>query len=142
MTRNKTKLAATLATTLFALAVLPGAVLDLVQPPFVLEMGETLGVPAGLFALVGIWKLVGVAVLAAPGLDRLGSWVERVREWAYAGFFFDLTGAAYLHAIAGDHANVGVPVVFAILLVVSYLLRRSAREANADAPGQVLATPS
>ncbi len=124
---NKKKLAFTATTTLFALAMLPGAVLDIVQPDFVVEMGGILGLPLGLFALLGVWKLLGIVALAAPGLDKLGPWVERVREWAYAGFFFDLTGAAYLHFIAGDHAGVPTPLVFAGLLVASYMLRPSER---------------
>ncbi len=120
---NRKNLGFTLTTTLFALAMVPGAILDIAQPDFVVEMGGILGLPLGLFTLIGVWKLLGLAVLAAPGLDRLGPRIERLREWAYAGFFFDLTGAAYLHLIAGDYAGVPVPLVFTALLIVSYRLR-------------------
>ncbi len=128
---HKNKLAFTTVTALFLIGIVPGAVLDIAQPDFVVEMGGVLGVPLGLFALIGVWKLLGVVALGAPLLRRLGPNAERVREWAYAGFFFDLTGAAYLHAAAGDVAGVAPPLVFAALLLTSYSLRPSAAETPA-----------
>lgn len=124
---RKHKLAFTITTALFCVGMLPGGVMDLVQPEIAVEMAATLGVPLALFTLVGIWKLLGVAALAMPGFPR-------IKEWAYAGFFFDLTGAAYLHAAAGDTAGIAPPLVLAALLVASYLLRRSTQTADAAPP--------
>lgn len=125
MTRKR-KLA-TAVTGLFALGMLPGAVMNIAQPPLVLEMTTILGIPAALLTLVGIWKLLGIAALLAPGFPRL-------REWAYAGFFFDLTGAAYLHAVAGDTAGSVPSLVLVAGLVASYLLRRRAAEGDSTNP--------
>ena len=49
---------------------------------------EQLGYPLYLLPFIGLAKLLGVIVLLIPGFNRL-------KEWAYAGFFFDLVGATY-----------------------------------------------
>ena len=54
-----------------------------------------LGYPPYLLSILGFWKLAGAVTVVLPGLPRL-------KEWAYAGFFFDLTGASASHAFAGD----------------------------------------
>jgi len=80
-----------------------------------------LGYPAYFGGLLGLWKLLGAIVVAAPGLPRL-------KEWAYAGFVFDLTAAAYSHAANGDSAGaVAEPLVFLALVLASYALRPASR---------------
>jgi hypothetical protein len=110
---------ATAVTGLFVLGVLPGAIMNLVQPPILVEMAGTLGVTTSLMSLVGTWKVLGITALLVPGFPR-------IREWAYAGFVFDLTGAAFLHGAAGDYAGVPAPLVLAGIGFASYLLRRNA----------------
>lgn len=135
---TKKTLAFTATTALFALGMMPGAIMNIVQPDFVLEMTEVLGIPAALLTLMGVWKLLGLTALAAPGLDRvLGSRLDQVREWAYAGFFFDLSGAAYLHGAAGDYPGVAPSLVLLGVLVASYLLRpgTSAQASSATRAG-------
>ena len=130
MTRTR-KTAFTVLTALFGLGMLPGAVLDIAQPDFVVEMSGILGIPLALLTLVGVWKLLGIAALLTPGRPRL-------KEWAYAGFFFDLTGAAFLHAAVGDVAGVPVPLLLVVLLVASYVLRNASSE-SVSTPALTLA---
>lgn len=111
-----TKVAFYGVTGLFVLGMLPGAVLDLVQPDFVLESIAVIKVSPALLTLLGVWKILGALAFAVPGYPR-------VKEWAYAGFFFDLVGAAWLHFAEGDYGNVAPPLAFLALLVASYLLR-------------------
>ena len=82
-----------------------------------------LGYPAYLMALLGIgYVLAGLAVLA-PRLPRL-------KEWAYAGLFFNYTGAAVSHLVTGDGAGIVItPLVFAGLAMTSWALRPSGRRA-------------
>ena len=127
---TKTKMAYIGVTGLFALAMVPGVIGDLVQPEIVVEMAGILGVPLALLTLVGIWKLLGVIALATPRFERL-------KEWAYAGFFFDLTGAAVLHFAAGDTAGVAPPLVLVGLLGASYWLRARVRAEAEGAAGPV-----
>jgi hypothetical protein len=105
-------------TVLFCIAIMPGAIMDIVQPDMVVELMEKISMPMYLLTLLGVWKLLGVLTLAVPKLDRF-------KEWAYAGFFFDLTGAAYSHAAGGDPAGVVPPLVILSLLLASYFLRRA-----------------
>jgi hypothetical protein len=65
---------------------------------------------------------LGVAAVLVPGLPRL-------REWAYAGLVFDLTGALYSHLSVGDPASIWIFAVFGLVLVTgSYLLQRAERK--------------
>src|SRR5437870_13915016 len=76
-----------LATAAFAL----GGAMDLAGGADIKAGMAHLGYPAYLAILLGGWKLLGAAAIAAPRLPRL-------KEWAYAGMFFDLSGAAFSHA--------------------------------------------
>lgn len=113
---NRTRIAFLAASALFGILMLPGALMNLLQPQVVTDMAATLGIPLALLSLVGIWKLLGLVALLVPGLPRL-------EEWAYAGFFFDLSGAAVLHVAAGDLAGAPPSLVLLTLLVATYILR-------------------
>jgi uncharacterized membrane protein YphA (DoxX/SURF4 family) len=80
-----------------------------------------LGYPAYMLVILGVWKLLGGIVLVAPRLPRL-------KEWAYAGAIFDLTGAAVSNAVSGmGIAHVASPLVFAAIALVSWALRPATR---------------
>ena len=49
---------------------------------------DLLGYPIYFIQFISIAKLIGAIVILIPGLDR-------IKEWAYAGLFFDLAGAIY-----------------------------------------------
>src|SRR5262249_52687459 len=84
-----------IATGLLAALFLAGGILDLSTPPQVVETMARLGYPLYLAKLLGAWKLLGAVAIVAPGLPRL-------KEWAYAGMMFDLTGAVVSHLVVGD----------------------------------------
>jgi uncharacterized membrane protein YphA (DoxX/SURF4 family) len=80
-----------------------------------------LGYPEYMLTILGVAKLTGVAALLAPGLPRL-------KEWAYAGFTFDLLGATASHAFAGDPIDATLkPLIVLGLAAVSYALRPGSR---------------
>jgi hypothetical protein len=80
-----------------------------------------LGYPAYLLGVLGVWKLLGAAVLLLPRLVLL-------KEWAYAGIAFDLSGAAVSHAAIGHPlAKVAVPAVLLALAACSWALRPADR---------------
>lgn len=80
-----------------------------------------LGYPLFVTSLLGIWKILGGVALLNP---KTGVWSERIREWAYAGYFFVLSGAFVSHLGAGDGiGEAAPPLVILTLLVGSYLLR-------------------
>jgi hypothetical protein len=79
-----------------------------------------LGYPVYVLTILGWWKVLGAIVLLAPRLPRL-------KEWAYAGTVFDLTGAAASFALRGDSAGLSGPLFLAVLALASWALRPPSR---------------
>jgi uncharacterized membrane protein len=76
------------ATVLLALALLLGGAAHFVGQKDAVESVVRLGYPAYFVAILGFWKVLGgIALFLVPGFPR-------VKEWTYAGVFFDLAGAA------------------------------------------------
>ncbi len=76
-----------------------------------------LGYPEYLLTLIGIWKLLGVVALFLPRTPLL-------KEWAYAGFFFLLTGALFSHVAVGHGAAELFPAaLLLVMLALSWWLR-------------------
>ena len=89
--------------------------------PQVAEAFTHLGFPDYFRVELSLAKLLGVVLLLAPVTARL-------KEWAYAGMVFDVTGAAASHASAGDPPSaVATPLVILLLVVGSWLLRPANR---------------
>ena len=106
-----------------------GGVMGLLGGEQVAAGVQHLGYPMYFAAILGFWKLAGAIVITAPGLARL-------KEWAYAGFLFDLTAAAISHAAVGDGAaDIVSPLVFLALVVASYVLRPDSRRLESRGSG-------
>jgi uncharacterized membrane protein YphA (DoxX/SURF4 family) len=98
-----------------------GGVLNLAQTEEVTAALGHLGYPAYFGPILGLWKLLGAIAIVVPGFPRL-------KEWAYAGFVFDLTAAAASHAAVGDKAgDIVAPLVFLALVIASWALRPASR---------------
>lgn len=82
---------------------------------------EQLGYPLYVVTILGIWKILGAIALLVPRFPRL-------KEWAYAGVFFNMTGAFASHAVRGSAAFhlVGTGVMI-VLAVASWALRPQSR---------------
>jgi len=101
--------------TVFALTVIGAS--DLLHAPAMIVGLKHLGYPAYFATILGIWKLLGSAAILSPRHPRL-------KEWAYAGVFFTLTGAAISHAVSGDPiVNILVPVVLLGFVMTSWTLQ-------------------
>jgi hypothetical protein len=74
------------------------------------DMMKHLGYFFGILRLLSVAKILGVIAILVPGFPRL-------KEWAYAGFTFDLTGAIYAGLYAGDSLSQWLPVIFGLILV-------------------------
>jgi uncharacterized membrane protein YphA (DoxX/SURF4 family) len=112
------------ATALTAFVFLSGGAADVARPAFAADGMTHLGYPAYFMVILGVWKLLGGTAVLAPGLPRL-------KEWAYAGMVFDLTGAAASHASVGDPtAKVLAPLVIVGIVAASWALRPASRTLN------------
>lgn len=115
-----------IATAVFALQLLVAALGELFLKPGggIDQIRIHEGYPAYVLTLLGVWKLLGILALLAPKFPRL-------KEWAYAGFFFDLTGAAVSGIASGGAGDPGTTILFPIILtliaVASWALRPSSR---------------
>jgi hypothetical protein len=108
-------------TVLIGLSFLSGGVADLLRPPPVIEGMTHLGYPAYFVIILGVWKVLGGGVVLLPGLAL-------IKEWAYAGMIFDLTGASASHLASGDDVrHIVTPLVLAVLVVASWALRPEGR---------------
>jgi DoxX-like protein len=114
----KQRKAAYWASTGFAALALGGTGLaDLLRVPVIMEGLAHHGYPTYFATILGTWELLGAAAIVAPELPR-------VKEWAYAGMFFALSGAALSHAASGDPmGKVLVPLVVLGAVAVSWTLR-------------------
>jgi hypothetical protein len=80
-----------------------------------------LGYPVYFLTLLGVWKILGVVAVLIPKYPLL-------KEWAYAGFFFAMSGAAFSH-IASDSVNKIFPsLLLLILTVISWYFRPADRK--------------
>ena len=103
-------------TIIFAGFMLFSAIPDIMSVPEAVTMITGLGYPKYIIPFLGVAKLLGAIVILIPGLYRL-------KEWAYAGLFFDLVGATYSGLSLGGFQ---APMLFMILpfsfLFASYFL--------------------
>lgn len=80
-----------------------------------------LGYPVYFLTLLGVWKLLGVVAVLVPRFPL-------VKEWAYAGFFFAMSGAVFSHIAMGSAAiDFFGPSLLIVLTVVSWYFRPAER---------------
>lgn len=100
--------------------VVPG-ILNLVHFPHMTEEMTQLGYPVYFMSILGTWKILGAIAILIPGYPRL-------KEWAYAGMIFDLTGAAASRAFSGfEPLLMLVPLGVALVVAASWALRPGSR---------------
>lgn len=81
-----------------------------------------LGYPIYFLTILGVWKILGVAALLIPKSPSL-------KEWAYAGFFFAMSGAVFSHLAVRDPVNEIIPALLLLILtVVSWYFRPANRK--------------
>lgn len=108
-----------LVTGLMAALMLLSAIPDILRMPDALTVFARLGYPPYLLLFLGTAKSLGVAAVLVPGVPRL-------KEWAFAGLAFDVTGALYSHLSIGDPFGAWAPAASALALIAgSYVAYRA-----------------
>jgi hypothetical protein len=86
------------------------------------EMVSHLGYPAYILTILGVWKMLGVVAVLVPKFPLL-------KEWAYAGFFFTMTGAIFSHIAVGDPVTATFPALLLLILtMISWYFRPASRK--------------
>lgn len=111
-----------IATVWLALGMVSTGIVQLLKVESEVASITKLGYPAYILTLLGIWKLLGVIAVLIPKFPLL-------KEWAYAGFFFAMSGATYSRLVAGDPIDQIAPsVLLLILTVLSWYFRPAERK--------------
>lgn len=113
-----------IATLWLALGMTATGIVQLLKMKDEAEMITRLGYPLYFLTLLGVWKLLGVIAILIPKFSLL-------KEWAYAGFFFVMTGAVFSHFAVGDAAkDYFGPILLIILTIVSWYFRPAERKTS------------
>ncbi|MBX2964904.1 MAG: DoxX family protein [Cyclobacteriaceae bacterium] len=110
-------------TTIFlSIGMTAGGVQQMLQIGGYNEIVSSLDYPLYLLSILGVWKLLGVIAILIPGFPLL-------KEWAYAGFFFAMSGAFVSHLVVGQAFIEAVPsLILLSITVVSWYFRPAHRK--------------
>jgi DoxX-like family len=113
------------ACTLFvALTALGAGMIDVLHLQPLFGMLLHLGYPSYFATILGVWKVLGAAVLLAPRHPLL-------KEWAYAGMVIDYSSAVVSHWASGDGLGaMAGPIVAMVALAGSWYLRPPSRRVS------------
>ena len=111
---KSTKIIYWIATCWLSLGMVSTGILQLIHMDEEVKKMDALGYPTYFMTIIGVWKLLGILTILVPKYPL-------VKEWAYSGFFFLMTGAILSHLAAGDAA---VEYVGPCLLLILTLVRK------------------
>lgn len=112
---KKTKIIYWTTTLLFAGFMAFSAVPDILLSPDAVQFITHLGYPEYFIVFIGVAKLLGSAAILVP-------MYKKIKEWAYAGLFFDLIAAVYsLIYVDGFNAGMLVMVIVFAIAITSYV---------------------
>jgi len=121
MTKKTRHVAYWVTTAILVFCIGSGGLAELLRVRGNVEGLARLGYPEYFVVLIGFWKVLGATAIAIPGFPRL-------KEWAYAGIFFNMTGAAVSTLATHSAAwHFVVEVIFAGLTLASWALRPASR---------------
>ncbi|MGY4537699.1 hypothetical protein ACVW0P_002118 [Mucilaginibacter sp. UYNi724] len=112
-----------LATALLCFGMLGSGVSQVMRVKDMVALLTPLGYPVYFMTIIGVWKILAVIAILMPGF-------KLIKEWAYAGLFFVMTGALLSHIAVGDvgfKALVG-PVMQIVFIILSWYFRPASRE--------------
>ncbi|MGZ3885442.1 MAG: DoxX family protein [Bacteroidia bacterium] len=116
-----------IATGLVSVGMLGSGIAQLFRTKDMIDLITPLGYPLYLLSILGTWKILGVIAILMPRFPLL-------KEWAYAGFFFTMTGALVSHLASGDDSIKGIigPIMQTVFIVLSWYFRPAGRKLPAN----------
>ncbi len=120
--KKRNKIIYWIATGWLALGMLSTGIVQLIKMEEEVDLMTHLGYPVYFLTILGIWKILGVVAVLIPKFPLL-------KEWAYAGFFFAMSGAVISHIASGDGAKeLFGSTLLIILTVLSWYFRPEERK--------------
>lgn len=111
-----------ISTAWLALGMLSTGIVQLIKVKEEVDTITHLGYPTYLLTILGIWKILGVIIVLIPKFAL-------VKEWAYAGFFFAMSGAIVSHILSGNPvAKVFPALLLLVLTIISWYFRPANRK--------------
>lgn len=111
-----------IATLWLSLGMLSTGIVQIIKMDNEVTMMKNLGYPLYILTILGIWKILGVITVLIPKFPIL-------KEWAYAGFFFAMSGAVFSHLANGDAGkDFFGPILLLVLTFVSWYFRPADRK--------------
>ncbi|HEX6428204.1 MAG TPA: DoxX family protein [Niastella sp.] len=121
-TTKRNKIIYWIATIWLALGMVATGIVQLSKMKEEVDKMAQLGYPVYLLTMLAIWKMLGVITVLIPKFPVL-------KEWAYAGFFFAMSGAVISHLASGSNpAELFGPMLLLILTFVSWYFRPADRK--------------
>lgn len=120
--KKRDKIIYWVSTLWLALGMLSTGFVQLIRQEEELASITRLGYPAYFLTILGTWKVLGVVAVLIPRFPLL-------KEWAYAGFFFAMTGATFSRIAANEPASAVFPSLLLLALtVISWYFRPADRK--------------
>src|SRR5688572_15333794 len=120
--KKRDKIIYWIATLWLALGMAVTGGVQLAHQPADVELMNRLGYPIYFLTILGVWKILGVVAVLIPKFPLL-------KEWAYAGFFFAMSGAVFSHMATGSAAlDYFGPALLIVLTVTSWYFRPADRK--------------
>lgn len=111
-----------IATLWLSLGMVSTGIVQLMQMEEEVQKFNELGYPIYLMTILGIWKILGTIAILMPRFPIL-------KEWAYAGFFFAMSGAAISHIVLHHgFAEIAPSLLLLTLTFVSWYFRPNTRK--------------
>ena len=120
--KKRDKIIYWISTVWLALGMVSTGLVQLLKMKEEVDLITKLGYPVYFLTILGVWKLLGALVVLIPRFPV-------VKEWAYAGFFFAMSGAIISHIASRDSiSEIFPPLLLLVLTVVSWYFRPVSRK--------------
>lgn len=110
-----------IATLWLSLGMVSTGLVQLLKRKEEIDLMARLGYPDYFLTILGVWKILGVVAILVPRFPV-------VKEWAYAGFFFSMTGATFSHIASGTLNEIYPSLLLLTLTIVSWYFRPAERK--------------
>jgi hypothetical protein len=111
-----------ISTAWLALGMVSTGIVQLFKVKGEVEFIISMGYPVYFLTILGAWKILGAIAVLIPRTPLL-------KEWAYAGFFFTMSGAVFSHIASGNPVKeIFPPLLLLLLTIISWYFRPAGRK--------------